>query len=48
LDCGAPFLTADQRAINGSLMPDAVHPSPAGYDLLAACIQPELERLLAA
>ena len=41
LDAGAAFVDAD-GAIPATLMPDALHPSPAGYAVLAAALRPLL------
>lgn len=46
LDCGERFLTPDHRAIDARLMPDALHPSPAGYELLAECLDPLITQLM--
>lgn len=45
LDCGHIFIEAG-GGIKGALMPDALHPGPEGMRLLAACLQPELDRLV--
>jgi hypothetical protein len=46
LDCGDRFLTQDQRAIDAGLMPDALHPSAPGYELLAQCLDPLVTKLV--
>jgi len=46
LDCSPRFLSADQKSIDASLMPDALHPSVAGYKLLIRCLSPLISRLL--
>ena len=46
LDCGDRFLTPDQRAIDAGLMPDALHPSVPGYELLAQCLDPLVTKLV--
>jgi lysophospholipase L1-like esterase len=46
LDCGDRFLAPGGRALDASLMPDALHPSAAGYELLAQCLDPLVARLM--
>ena len=46
LDCGSHFLTPGGSAIDAGLMPDAVHPNAAGYELLAQCLHGTLSKLL--
>ena len=45
LYCGAPFVPASGN-LSHALLPDALHPSTAGYRLLAACIAPVLGPLV--
>jgi hypothetical protein len=46
LDCGERFLTEDGFAVDASLMPDALHPNAAGYELLAECLDPLVTQLM--
>lgn len=34
VDCANPLLLTPAGTINGSLVPDALHPSPAGYETI--------------
>ncbi len=45
VDAGAPFLRAD-GSVRTNLMPDGLHPSAAGYQVLAETIAPVLQALL--
>ena len=45
LDIGARFLD-DQGNLPKSLMPDQLHPGPAGYRVFAEAVAPEIKRLL--
>ena len=48
LDCGAGLVNAGGSGVNASMLPgDALHPSAAGYRVLAACLTPVLERIFA-
>lgn len=47
VDAGNAFLTAD-GTIDPALMPDALHPSAAGYDVWSAALHPALAAALAA
>ena len=44
IDCGAVFIQGNQ--IDANLMADAVHPTTAGWDKLAACMQPTVAKLM--
>lgn len=46
VDCGDRFFAAGGRAIDGALMPDALHPNAAGHELLAECLDPLITRLM--
>jgi lysophospholipase L1-like esterase len=46
LDAGEPFLSAT-TGVRTSLMPDGLHPSAAGYQVLGNLINPVLRRMLA-
>ena len=46
LDCGERFLTPDRRAIDARLMPDALHPGPAGHRVLAKCMRGLVSKLM--
>lgn len=49
LDCGAGLINAFGSGINASMLPgDALHPSAAGYRVVASCLTPVLERIFAA
>lgn len=43
LDCGAVFIKGNR--IDPALMADALHPTGAGWDKLAACMAPTVWRL---
>lgn len=45
LDIGEKFLDAEGR-LPGKIMPDALHPSPAGYEIWAKAIEPTVKELL--
>lgn len=46
--CGELMITADGRSIDTAVMPDLIHPGPAGYDrLFSQCWGPAIERALA-
>ena len=45
LYCGAPFIPPSGN-LSHALLPDELHPSVAGYRLLAACIAPVLGPLV--
>ena len=50
IDCGAAFLIDDParpggRVIDARLMPDGVHPSAAGMDVLGLCLDPTVAYL---
>ncbi|GAB4817138.1 hypothetical protein N2152v2_004184 [Parachlorella kessleri] len=46
LDCADHFLSGPHGSINPDLMPDALHPSKAGYELLAECMAPTIVTLI--
>lgn len=51
LDCGAPYLSGGSKAAWGGrivedFMPDTLHPSMKGMDLLAECLDPVLARII--
>lgn len=39
--CGAPYSWA--YGINWDLLEDGIHPNPQGLDMLAACVQPDID-----
>ncbi|NQT94781.1 MAG: GDSL family lipase [Lentisphaerae bacterium] len=45
LDIGEKFLDAD-GTLPGKIMPDALHPSPEGYEIWAQAIEPTVKKLL--
>ena len=50
IDCGAAFLINDParpggRVIDARLMPDGVHPSAVGMDVLGLCLDPTVAYL---
>ena len=45
LDCGASYIKAT-GGLDSSILPDALHPNPAGMDLLGACLQPHVDDLV--
>lgn len=48
IDCAGPLLLTAAGNLNGSLVPDAIHPSPAGYDrIFSECWAPRIGRLVA-
>ncbi|KAI3426404.1 hypothetical protein D9Q98_008774 [Chlorella vulgaris] len=48
IDCGERFFTTDQKSIDAAIMPDALHPNAAGYQLLAECLDPLVTKLMQA
>lgn len=49
IGCGGPLLLTAAGNLNGTLIPDAVIPSPAGYDLLfSQCFMQAIQGLLPA
>lgn len=47
VECGGQLLLAGDGSIDASLMPDALHPSPAGYEaLFSGCWAAALARAL--
>lgn len=49
LDCGAGLINAGGSGVNATMLPgDALHPSAAGYHVVASCLTPALERIFAA
>lgn len=47
LDCGAPFILPE-GGLDGSILPDALHPNAGGMDLVASCLKPRLDSLISA
>ncbi len=47
LDCGAGLLLPSNNTVNVQLLPDKLHPNTAGYRILAACIGPVVDNLVA-
>lgn len=47
LDCGAGLLLPSNNTVNVQLLPDKLHPNTAGYRILAACIGPVVDNLIA-
>lgn len=48
IGCGGPLLLTAAGNLNGTLMPDAMHPSPTGFDVLfSQCWMPAIRALLA-
>lgn len=45
IDCGAAFIKGNQ--IDAKLMADAVHPTAAGWDKLAQCMQQTVATMMA-
>eukprot|EP00884_Botryococcus_braunii_P006493 jgi/Botrbrau1/15845/Bobra.40_1s0029.1 len=45
--CGDFAFTEKKDALDPGLIPDALHPSPAGYELMAQCLAPEVDRIMA-
>lgn len=46
VDCGSVLLAEGGAAVDPALLPDGLHPSVAGYELLAQRLAPEIERLV--
>eukprot|EP00887_Chlorella_sp_A99_P004177 scaffold23.g4177.t1 len=46
LDCEDRFFTPDRKLIDPALMPDALHPSAAGYELFADCLLPMVATIM--
>jgi hypothetical protein len=44
LDCGRVFIRG--AAIDARLMADAIHPTAAGWEKLAACMLPRIQQLM--
>ena len=45
IDCGSVFIKGSK--IDAKLMADAIHPTAAGWDKLAACMAPTVTQLMA-
>lgn len=46
IDCNDRFIVPGGHAIDAALMPDALHPSAAGHELLAQCLDPLVHKLM--
>ena len=46
LDCSERFFSEDGKSLRADLLPDALHPSAAGYELLAQCLDPLVTKLM--
>ena len=46
IDCGPGFINAANHSLNATLLPEYLHPSTAGYGVLAACLKPVVDNLV--
>ena len=46
IDCGPGFINAANHSLNATLLPEYLHPSTAGYRVLAACLKPVVDILV--
>ena len=46
IDCGAGFINAANHSLNATLLPEYLHPSTAGYRVLADCLKPVVDNLV--
>lgn len=47
VDCGSVLLSKDKRSLNPAWAADALHPTGAGWQRLAACMLPTIKPLMA-
>ncbi|CAK0735294.1 hypothetical protein CVIRNUC_000557 [Coccomyxa viridis] len=46
IDCGPDFINAANHSLNATLLPEYLHPSTAGYRVLADCLKPVVDNLV--
>ena len=46
IDCGPDFINAANHSLNATLLPEYLHPSTAGYKVLADCLKPVVDNLV--
>ena len=46
IDCGPGFINAANHSLNAALLPEYLHPSTAGYRVLADCLRPVVDDLV--
>ena len=46
IDCGPDFINAANHSLNATLLPEYLHPSTAGYRVLADCLKPAVDNLV--
>ncbi len=47
VDCGAAMILPSNNTVNGQILPDELHPNTNGYKIMAACLGPIVDNLVA-
>ena len=47
VDCGEALILPSNNTVNGRLLPDELHPNTDGYRIMAACLGPIVDNLVA-